>query len=142
LCGLIGERKFDAVFCSDLKRAIDSANLAFGHGYEIIQDKRLRECDYGDLTGKPFGAIENNLADYICRPFPNGESLKDVEKLISGFLDFLKQGYDNKSIAIISHQVPQLALEVLLNGKTWSQAIAADWRKTKSWQAGWKYVLR
>jgi alpha-ribazole phosphatase/probable phosphoglycerate mutase len=37
---LIKEKKFDVVFCSDLKRAVDSAKLIFGN----IQDERLREC--------------------------------------------------------------------------------------------------
>ena len=48
----IGNKKFDAVFCSDLKRAVDSANLAFSRKFKIIKDKRLREADYGDYTKK------------------------------------------------------------------------------------------
>ena len=36
--------EFDVVFCSDLKRAIDSAEILFGGEKRIIQDKRLREC--------------------------------------------------------------------------------------------------
>jgi broad specificity phosphatase PhoE len=142
LGGLAADKKFDAVFCSDLKRAVESANLAFGGKYKIIADKRLRECDYGDLTGKPFKEIENHLVDYIDQSFPNGESLKDVEKRIADFCAYLKTNYDGKIVAIISHQAPQLALEVLLNGKTWEQAIAADWRKTKSWRSGWEYVIK
>ena len=47
---LVSNKHFDSVFCSDLKRAMDSAQLGFADRYEIIQDKRLRECDYGDLT--------------------------------------------------------------------------------------------
>lgn len=78
---------------------------------------------------------------YVDSPFPNGESYKDVEKRIADFLEFLKKSYDNKHIAIVAHQAPQLALDVLLRGKTWQQAIREDWRKTKSWQPGWDYVL-
>ena len=40
--------KFDIMFTSDLKRAIDSSNIAFPD-VEKIRDKRLRECNYGDL---------------------------------------------------------------------------------------------
>ncbi len=32
---------FDAVFSSDLKRAVDSARLNFGNCIKVIQDKRL-----------------------------------------------------------------------------------------------------
>ena len=41
---------FDVIFTSDLIRAIDSAELAFPDAKKI-QDKRLRECNYGDLDG-------------------------------------------------------------------------------------------
>ncbi len=135
---IVSNKHFDVVFCSDLKRAVDSAKLAFGNKYKIIQDRRLRECDYGDFTGKPF---EFNLKEYISKPFPNGESFRDVERRIADFLDFLKKNYDGKQVAIVAHQAPQLALEVLLKGKTWEQAIDEDWRKKRAWQPGWEYVL-
>ena len=38
---------FDVIFTSDLIRAINSAKLAFPN-VKHIQDKRLRECNYGD----------------------------------------------------------------------------------------------
>ena len=49
----VSDERFDVVFCSDLKRAVDSAKFAFEGTYEIIPDNRLRECNYGDLNGKP-----------------------------------------------------------------------------------------
>lgn len=33
---MVADQKFDAVFCSDLTRAVDSAHLAFGDKYKII----------------------------------------------------------------------------------------------------------
>lgn len=137
---LVADGKFDAVFCSDLKRAVDSTQLAFGGKYNIMQDKRLREADYGDFTSQPV-TFKDKMAEYIDKPFPNGECLKDVEKRLAEFLNFLKENYDGKHIAVIAHQAPQLALEVLLKNKSWPQAIADDWRHTGSWQAGWKYLL-
>ena len=65
-----------------------------------------------------------------------------MEKRIADFLDFIKQNYDGKHIAIVAHQGPQLALEVLLKGKTWKQAINEDWRKEKAWQPGWEYIIK
>ena len=38
----IKDQKFDVVFCSDLKRAVESANLTFSKSVKIIQDKRYR----------------------------------------------------------------------------------------------------
>ncbi|NUM25355.1 MAG: histidine phosphatase family protein [Candidatus Buchananbacteria bacterium] len=141
LTAQIGNQQFDAVFCSDLKRAVDSARLTFGDDYQIITDERLRECNYGDFNGKP-DSFKSDPKQFIEQAFPNGESYTDVETRVKNFLDFLKKDYDGKHIAIVAHQAPQLALEVLLGGKTWPQAIDQDWRHTKTWQPGWKYVLK
>ena len=138
---LVINKDFDIVFCSDLKRAADSASLSFGDKYQIIQDKRLREANYGDFTQKSAKEFKSNMTNYINKPFPNGESYRDVEKRIADFLDFLKKNYDGKHIAIVAHQAPQLALDVLIKGKNWKQAIAEDWRKKKAWQPGWEYLL-
>ena len=140
LSKLVRNKYFDAVFCSDLKRAVDSANLAFADKYEIIQDERLRECNYGDNNGKP-EEFKNDMTQFIDKRFPEGEKYKDVEKRISKFLEYLRKNHQNEHIAIVAHQAPQLALDVLLGGKTWPEAITQDWRSTKSWQPGWEYVL-
>lgn len=138
---LVSRKNFDVVFCSDLKRAVDSARFSFQDKYKIIQDKRLRECDYGNFNGKSAKEFKDEMNKFVTMPFPNGESYKDVKKRIADFLEFLKQNYGGKHIAIVAHQAPQLALDVLLKGKTWQQAIGEDWRKKKAWQPGWDYVL-
>lgn len=134
--------KFDVVFCSDLQRARKSAELAWGGEYEIIPDARLRECSYGDLNGHPTEEVEPlQEREMHFKPFPNGESYEDVKNRVEDFLNFLKENYDGKHIAIVAHKAPQLALDVLLKEMTWDGALANDWRKTKSWQPGWKYTL-
>jgi broad specificity phosphatase PhoE len=139
---LVENQEFFVVFCSDLKRAVDSANFAFAAKYEIIQDKRLREANYGDFTQKPSLQFKDDMVKYIETPFLGGESYKDVEKRVADFLKEASQKYDGKHIAIVAHQAPQLALDVLLKGKTWGQAITEDWRRTKSWKPGWEYVVK
>lgn len=141
LGGMVTDKHFDAVFCSDLQRAIDSAELGFGDKYEIIQDERLRECNYGDTTGKPAAGFKARMQDYVDTPFPNGESYKDVEARLVSFVNFLRENYEGKHIAIVAHQGPQLALDVILRGKTWPQAIDEDWRKQKAWKPGWEYKV-
>lgn len=142
LGGLVADKNFSVVFCSDSRRAIDSARLAFNDKYKIIQDKRLREANYGYFTLKLAANFKNNLIKYVDSPFPNGESYRDVEKRVANFLKETVKKYDGKHIAIVAHQAPQLALEVLLKGKTWEQAIKEDWRHTKSWQPGWEYATK
>lgn len=141
LAEIIKDEHFDVVFCSDLKRAVDSAHIDFyGRNINIIKDARLRECNYGDYNG-----LDSKLAHYpshIYQRFPNGESMIDVEKRIKSFVEFLRANYDNKKVAIVAHKAPQLALEVITNNKTWEEALANDWRLTGAWQPGWDYVIK
>ncbi len=134
---------FDVVFCSDLQRAHRSALLAWDGVYPIVPDARLRECNYGTLNGASSDIVEPMQEDEcIENTFPEGESYEDVKVRVADFLEFLKANYDGKHVAIVAHKAPQLSLNVLLKGKTWKQALADDWRKTKSWQPGWEYELR
>jgi broad specificity phosphatase PhoE len=136
------DKKFDVVFTSDLQRAINSAEITWGDRDKIISDKRLRECNYGKLNGAASSIVEPmQEEECIENRFPEGESYEDVKARMADFLDFLKKNYDGKHVAIVAHKAPQLALDVLVKGKTWKQALAEDWRKTKSWQAGWEYTL-
>lgn len=130
--------KFDAIFTSDLIRAIDSANLSWPEK-EKIQDKRLRECNYGEYDGESKKMVV--YEEHINQPFPNGESLKDVENRIANFIEYIKSEYSGKTIAIVAHRAPQLAFEVLTKNITWEEALKNDWRKTKSWQPGWEYII-
>jgi len=135
------DKKFDVVFCSDLKRAQESAKLAWEGVYQIIPDARLRECNYGDYNGKPSEIVEPMQERMVTERFANGEGYEDVKARINDFLASLKQNYEGKNIAIVAHKAPQLALDVLLKNKTWDQAFAEDWRKTHSWKPGWEYKI-
>ncbi|OHA16675.1 MAG: hypothetical protein A3G52_03055 [Candidatus Taylorbacteria bacterium RIFCSPLOWO2_12_FULL_43_20] len=134
------DKFFDVVFTSDLQRAFKSAELTWGNKYKIIKDERLREFNYGDLNGKPSDVVEPLQEKSINTSMPNGESYEDVKNRIASFLEDLKKDYDGKHVAVVAHKAPQLSLDVLLKGKTWEEAFAGDWRKTKSWQPGWEYA--
>lgn len=130
--------KFDIIYTSDLIRAIKSAKIAFPNCEKII-DERLRECNYGDYDGgdKKFVIYE----EHVDKPFPNGESLLDVEKRMRDFVKNIKEKHDNQTIAIVAHRAPQLALEVITKNITWNDAIENDWRKNGNWQPGWEYIV-
>jgi alpha-ribazole phosphatase/probable phosphoglycerate mutase len=134
-------KKFDVVFCSDLVRAVHSAELTFKQTAPIIQDVRLRECNYGIFNAQPSSVVEPMQEQCITERFPEGESYEDVKKRIEDFLNFLRENYEGKNIAVVAHKAPQLALDVIVKGKTWKEAFTEDWRKTKAWKPGWEYSL-
>jgi broad specificity phosphatase PhoE len=141
---MIKDRKFDVVFCSDLKRAVDSTILTFEGNVPIIKDARLREVNYGDMTKFDSRVVDALILKHINEPFPNGESYKDVERRIRSFLDDILKNYNRKRVAIVAHRAPQLALEVIINKKTWENAVKDDWRlkNPKEWKPGWDYKLK
>lgn len=130
---------FDVMFTSDLKRAIDSSNIAFPN-VDKIRDNRLRECNYGDLDGEHKSLVI--YEEHVDLKFPNGESLKDVENRMRDFVNYLKDNYDGKTIGIVAHRAPQLALEVITKSISWEEANQNDWRKTGDWQPGWEYEIK
>ncbi len=132
--------EIDLVISSDLKRAIDSANYTFKGLKEILNDSRIRECNYGDLNGQNSSLVV--YENHITESFPNGESLKDVEKRVRDFCHYLKENYDGKTVAVVAHKAPQFAFEVITKGITWEEAIEKDWRKSKAWQPGWEYIIK
>lgn len=135
----VANQNFDIVFCSDLQRAKRTAEVAFGSKATIISDKRLREIDYGELTRADEKTTSKLKTQVINQPFPKGESYKDVENRVRDLLEEIANKYSGKKIAFVAHQGPQLALDVLLQGYSWEEAFAKDWRNTKSYQHGWDY---
>ena len=131
--------KIDLVITSDLKRAVDSASYTYNKEKKILCDMRIRECNYGVYNGKDASNVK--YEEHISVPFENGEALVDVEKRLRDFCKYLLQNFDEKTIALVSHKAPQLALDVITKGISWEEAISKDWRKTKSWKPGWEYNI-
>ncbi|MFH1405113.1 MAG: histidine phosphatase family protein [Patescibacteria group bacterium] len=129
---------FDAIFVSDLKRAVQTAQIAFNDKFPIIQDARLRECDYGDMNGKPEDEVKWQKPERIDNAFPNGESYRDTNVRMKLFLKDLLYKYDGKRVMIVGHRATQYALESLILSKSLEEVIPAPW----SWQPGWEYELK
>ncbi len=92
----LGERSMDrdleAIYCSDLRRAVHSAEIAFGTtNIPIIKDARLRECNYGDLNGAPSEIVDKEKPQRIATPFQGGESYEQTTQRMKEFLDDLKK---------------------------------------------------
>jgi len=136
----LGERRRDhglsVVFTSDLRRAVDTAEIAFaGSPLPLVADERLRECDYGELNGTP-GPIHDRAA-HLDVPYPSGESWRQAVARVAGFLEELRQQRDGERVLVIGHSATRLALEVVANGRDLEEAMVEPF----IWQPGWEYVL-
>lgn len=83
---LTEDKNFDVIFTSDLKRAIQSAQLTWGDKYKIIPDARLRECNYGDYNSKSSEMVEPLQERSVTTPMPNGESYEMVKERVNDVL--------------------------------------------------------
>lgn len=127
----------DAVFCSDLRRAIDTTQIAFGErGLPIFPDARLREYDYGDMTQFPVAQVEAEFPRRITEPFPNGESLLMVIQRMGAFLCEVFPAYDGKALLIIGHRATRYALEYWCGSVSLSEIVNASWpwREVPIWR--------
>lgn len=140
----LGERRrgdpIDAVFCSDLRRAVETAEIAFGSRITIRRDRRLREYDYGEMTGAPVARIHAERSNRVETPFPHGESLREVVVRVRSFLDDLVREWDGIRIMVIGHSATRLALDHLLGGIPLQEAASHPF----TWQPvppSWRYVI-
>ncbi|MFI6762060.1 histidine phosphatase family protein [Micromonospora sp. NPDC050417] len=142
----LGERhrgnRLSAIFCSDLFRAVETVQLAFGaYRIPIHRDTRLRECDFGDLNGAPLTEIAARRPRHLDKPFPNGQSFRQVVDQTAGFLVDLAAAWDGHRVLLVAHPTTGWALEHLLNGQVLTEVMATetDWRQERSYAlpSGW-----
>jgi alpha-ribazole phosphatase/probable phosphoglycerate mutase len=127
-----------AVFTSDLHRAEETARIAFaGTAMPVHSDPRLRECDYGDLNGCPVDRLAAVRAKHIDRPFPGGQSYRQVIDATRDFLHDLADTREGERVLIIAHSANRWALQVLLGGARIEDLVEAPFQ----WQPGWTYTL-
>jgi broad specificity phosphatase PhoE len=139
----LGERRLDdglaAVYSSDLRRAVETAEIAFaGASIPVHQDARLRECNYGELNGRPADDVTAVKLTHVDEPFPGGESYRDVVERTRAFLAELVERHDGERVLVIAHSANRWALEYLLRGVPLEQQVDAPF----NWQPGWEYVVR
>lgn len=109
---------FDAVYSSDLKRAVDTAKeiIRFHKGLELNLDERIRERSYGPFEGQP----------YLSREKRNGplEGVETDEQLIGRVKDFLDEIYHlhkEQTVLVVSHGGTKKAFLNIIHNKPISE---------------------
>lgn len=114
------DEKIDAVYASDLKRTMMSAQIIIGkRDLNIIPCSELRELNYGICEGLTFGEISRDYPDVAEKcvhftldlEFPQGERFREFIDRSSTFLERLKKHKSRDTILVVSHNGP---LKVLI----------------------------
>ena len=125
-----------AVFCSDLARAFQTAEIAFTkRSLPIVRDARLRECNYGTLTRHGAADIDARRALHVDEPFPNGESYRQVARRVSAWLEDAVASHSADTVLVVGHRATFYALEHLVKHTSLEDVVIAPWQ----WQPGWTY---
>ncbi len=128
----------DAVFASDLIRAVETARIAFQDSRApLFLDWRLRECNYGALNGQPTSIVHGERKKYLDAPYPNGESWQQAVARVGHFFNDVELLQSYARILIIGHVATRWACEHFLNGVALEELAAREF----VWQAGWEYRM-
>jgi 2,3-bisphosphoglycerate-dependent phosphoglycerate mutase len=138
----LGQRRSDdgiaAVFSSDLGRAVETASIAFaGSAVPVLQDWRLRECDFGKHTGRPASELVAGRIDHLDRPYPGGESWRQAVTRVASFLGDLPLRWSGRRVLIIGHVATRWGLDHAIGGIPLEDLAGAGF----AWQEGWEYRL-
>ncbi len=105
---------FEAAYCSDLQRAVETAEIICKRGScapGFHPDVRLREVNFGDWEGLTYDQIKvahpRALADwekdiYKNAP-PHGETLEELTARVRSILDELRAGHAGQTVLIVAH---------------------------------------
>ncbi|MEV0147064.1 MULTISPECIES: histidine phosphatase family protein [unclassified Nonomuraea] len=134
----VRRRDVDVVYCSDLRRAVETAEIAFPDGgKEIRLDARLRECDYGIYNGRPVSEVAALRSRYIDAPWPGGQSYRDVVAATASFLEECMREWQGRTVLVIAHSANRWALLNLLEGVPLEELVDAPFR----WRPGWEFTV-
>ena len=95
----------DLIICSPLLRTKHTCNIININNIPIIYDKRLEERDCGKLTNEKLGEFYyTDYWNYYSNKKIEGlETIPELFKRVSLFLDEIKEKYKDKNILIVTH---------------------------------------
>lgn len=117
----LGERlkkeDFDVIVCSDLDRAIETAQIISEITDKPIEGKTsvLRPWDVGELTGKESKAVIPKMMEYVNNhpdeKVPEGESFNDFKNRFLDGIERIVHKFENKVVLVVAHHRNERMLE-------------------------------
>jgi len=110
LAAMLRPIPLDAIYSSPLERARETAEpAARAAGKPILEDERLQEVDFGELTGKPFTELRGLAIwqDVHHTPsmvrYPGGESLTEAQERAVRMMEEILAGEGTGIVALFTH---------------------------------------
>jgi broad specificity phosphatase PhoE len=125
LADALTDRRIAHVWCSDVARAVQTAEIVAGAlGVGVTTRKSLREIGVGDLMGEPFSVpaicavTDAWFHGDLAAAFPGGESGADVVARYADTLAEIADIHRGETVVVVTHQtaaciaLPSLARNV------------------------------
>lgn len=120
---MLARTGIDVIYASPFMRTRETVEIVARElgiaSSAIVFDERLRELDFGSLSGKPlaeFFTYRETQAPHFTEPMPGGESYADVKKRVGEFLYEIESTVAGKRVLIVTHGVCLEALVTLSRG--------------------------
>ncbi len=99
---------FQEIHTSDLIRCVKTAEILNEKmNIPIVLDNRLRERDFGSISGKKYDEVDpkirelDKLQQYDYKPY-GGEDFNDVKNRVLSFIESLKLNKNDKKILVVT----------------------------------------
>jgi probable phosphoglycerate mutase len=113
----------EAIYSSDQQRARETAAIlksGIGFNGRVRVSRRLREIDFGTMTGRPVEEVRRLCPEYgkdAAFTFPGGESFVDLQVRALRWLEALERRRPARAAAVVTHGGWIRTLLVALRGE-------------------------
>ncbi len=128
-------KKITKIYASDFRRTRETAEIVAGvlgiDPKEIVFEARAREVQGGDFDGKNWGerlAFFKNIHEKIFKQVPNGESVFDVKKRITGLVYDIDSKHTDEHILLVTHGLPLRMAVASFEGRNARDLLRNGWK--------------
>lgn len=113
-CALKNKYNITKIFCSDLGRAVQTAETISKHLHlEVVKSKELREMGFGIWEGMKIKDIKTKYPDVFTKwrnepdlvNIEGAENLAMIYKRVSMFIENLNKHFNDEHILLVSHSI-------------------------------------
>lgn len=117
---ILKKHRFDAVYCSSLQRARQTARLAYPQ-VDAIPDDRLMEWRFGEIEGmlpSEYGTRFRDCWQFGVEPVPGGETIEELIRRVGTFVEEIKKKHPDGTVLVVAHGGVSVALQLYLKGSS------------------------
>ena len=116
----VGGIDLDIIFCSPLKRTVETCKIINKNNVPVIYDERLIERNAGKMQFKPVTTLDKTLWHDITKDiiYEDSEGMGSILKRVKDLITSVKKEYGDKNVLFVTHGDIARGIYVYLNNIT------------------------